>query len=180
MDKETKVNNLILNGGFVESDRTFLMSLDDAGLTRLESYATSQVEAVQQAVIANQQQTDNEEEEAAPKVFDTIEAFISSGPAQFQEPLKLGLAAFNERRAAAIKTITANKDNTLTTNELEASSLKTLEALAKFATKKAVTTNEQAPDYSGQAPVAGAEGQEMTHNEAPLPTPNMSDLFKKK
>lgn len=180
MDKEAKVNNLILNGGFVESDRPFLMGLDDAGLTRLESYASAQVEAVQTAVESAQKTiTDNEEDEEV--TFNSIEDFISSGPAEYQEPLKLGLAAFNERRSAAIKAITANKENTLTTNELETQSLKTLEALAKFAApKKAVTTNaekEGDADYSGQAPVTNGQG-EVVHNEAPLPTPVM-DFSKK-
>jgi hypothetical protein len=149
--KEKLVNDLIANHGWEETDRAFLLSLNEDGLSKLSKFKKDVPVASPHGAsppVANKQMTPEE--------------FIAQAPEGMRDMLQSGLISFNEQRASLIASIKTNELNEFSDDELGAKSLRELKVLAKLATKPAVH------NYAGLAPVAGAPAKSV---ETCLPLP---------
>ena len=200
MDK-VKVDNLIANHGWLETDREFLTKQTGADENRIlanaEAHATAHkqiLDAAKAPETNNGTTTDNKgmtEEEmkkkkakegSAPTKNDegeteTIETYVSKAPAGIQEVLKSALAANEAKRKDLIATIKTNKANKFSDEVLGNMALDQLEGVAALAV---TTNNEQGQKprtFAGQAPVGNT--QKPTGNSTvkmvPLVAPSLFD-----
>jgi hypothetical protein len=156
MDKKTLVDALIANSNspFEEGDREFLMGKSVDVLQKLSAKpVANQLTAPKDLTEAEQAKWDKmtEEERAAflesrkapakkeatkePPVAMSAEQFISTAPPAYREMLIEGLQAHNTQKQSLISTITANKANVFSAEQLAEKSLQELRAIAALAAK---------------------------------------------
>ena len=154
MNKKAIVDGLIANCGWDETDREFLMGLNESQLDKMKKK-----DAGKEKPAASEKPTCN-----------TVEEFIGQAPAEMQDVLRSGLTAHQNQKNGLIDVIVANASNKFTKEQLNAMPLGQLEAiaaLAKVPAPAAPATNQGTPpaaDYSGQGgqgtPVANETKQE--------------------
>jgi hypothetical protein len=150
MEKKEIVDGLIANTAWVEEDREFLMTLNEAQLAKLVPAEKKEDEEVKDETPV----TDN----AAPVA--TVASFIANAPKEIQEVLRDSITTHNQRKAELVATITANKRNTFKPGDLINMGIGELTAIANLAAP--VETPEAAAHRSavfmGMAPITNATG----------------------
>jgi hypothetical protein len=143
MEKKGLVDGLISNGtkAWAEADREYLMSLPEERLSAFGTLTTNQATPPAAPV----------QEPPKPKTLDEL---VANAPQEMREPLTAGLAAYKADRDRTIGTITANKANTFTVEQLNEKPMSELKAIA------ALAANARPADFSGQGDGAGAAGGE--------------------
>ncbi len=156
MDRTTKVNELIANGAWTEDDREFLTNMEEDKFGKLATPVANTEDVVEDVV------EDTQPEATEPTDNMTAEQYIAQAPPQIAEVLANGVKAHNKEKAELVASITANKQNVFTAEQLNAKPLNELQGIAKLAVNTGTT------DFSGQ----GDPVQAPTDNvEAPLDTP---------
>ena len=180
MNKTQKIDALISNEGstWTEEDRPFLNKLDDTVLDGMLGKNASADDAEDEADGGaddaeenpdgsmkkgakgkSKKPTGNEEaetEEEAEEPTDneekpvTVNEYIANAPAEIQDVLRSSMATHNAAKAKLIKTITSNKANVFTKEQLARKSLEELTGLAALAASSQSVARRQ-PRYDGQA-----------------------------
>jgi len=146
MDKEKIVDGLIANekAPWAEEDRDALMGMDDEKLAWIANQEKKEEKPNKKQIAVNADPID------ANKVADeilgklnpaapvdnkdmTVEQYIANAPKEIQDVLKSATDAHKEQKDALIKTITANKRNPFTEEQLQAKEVAELKQLAAFA-----------------------------------------------
>jgi len=176
MDKEKMVKDLISNdsSGWKEEDKEMLMNTDEKILEKLLNPPVSNEKKEEDKEEKEEDEKKNENEEKTENqqnpipVFKNADEFIASAPAEIQEILNEGRQAALAERNRLIKTITSNKRNSFSADELKKKPLSDLRHIAKLA------EDVVKPRFDGQAdpPLENEE------KETGLPVPTMN--FKKK
>ena len=176
MDKEKMVKDLISNesSGWKEEDKEMLMNTDEKILEKLLNSPVSNEKKEEDKEEKEEDEKKNENEEKTENqqnsipVFKNADEFIASAPAEIQEILNEGRQAALAERNRLIKTITSNKRNSFSVDELKKKPLSDLRHIAKLA------EDVVKPRFDGQAdpPLENEE------KETGLPVPTMN--FKKK
>jgi hypothetical protein len=165
MNKKKLVDALIQNHGWEETDREYLMGLNEDKLSK---------------ITPKDEEEDMEDEETTPPakkkptvpVANSVEEFIGQAPAEMQDVLRSGLAAHQAQKISLIDVIVGNSSNKFTKEQLTAMPMGQLEAIAALA--KAPVQNEQQqrqPNYAGQ----GGQGSAPVTNskQEPLQAPTI-------
>lgn len=139
MDKKTIVDGLIGNAGWSETDREFLMSLNEAQLGKISKPATPPAQPA--APAANAATTQQ------PQKPVSVDEYITNAPAEVRSVLRASLASHETEKSKLIAAITANKANVFTENQLRSKELDELQAIAALC--PAPTAN-----YAGMGHVA--------------------------
>jgi hypothetical protein len=159
MEKKQIVDGLIANTAtnFEESDREFLMGLDEAQLTKLQPKPVQNVEKtdVQKAA-----------ERGAAELNSSAAPVQNQLSDEDREDLAFARQIKMQRKQEAIATIIANKNNDFSTEELGQMQLPRLEKMAKLAS---IETPE--PNYAG---AAGPTSNTSKREEEPLGLPVMN------
>lgn len=178
MEKKKIVDAIVSNAksAWKEEDREKLMALNDEQLTAIQKSLEEPKAPAPASEAAkpevNQKKDEKQDSTPTPKVT-TMEEFIAQAPQPMQEVLTNSLAIYAEEKQKLIATITANKNNSFTKEQLEGRPLGELKAIARLAAGDAPQENAFAPNYAGMAPVpTGNQGEE------PLALPTMN--FEKK
>lgn len=190
MNKTTLVDNIIKNGGaWSESDRAALLALNESQLNAILNSKPSQASgspspeqakgpAVASAAgtveapppVANTTpqgasatpSTPSTPAPTANKVI-TIDDYIAAAPSEMKDVLRNSLTLHNEEKVKLIGTITANKQNVFTKEDLMARNLGELRALAKLAggVQEATTPNYAGMGMTANATPAGEEAMDV-------------------
>lgn len=175
MNKKELVDKLISNTitAWKEEDRTSLEAMDEGVLAKMVP--------VENADPAPKPATKKDEEEAEPKKTPatnaavTPEQYLSNAPAGVREVLQDAMVTHSAKKAQLIATITANKKNKFTQDQLSAMSANELEAIAALAAGEEADPAPRPMNFGGMAPVGNAAG--AGEPEEPLEAPVMN--FKK-
>lgn len=177
-----KVDALITNGGFAESDRTYLMSLEDARLDafaqkmRAEPVANSGNTITQQLA----QTTTTPPAPVLPPKLTAMQEFLNNAPPEFRSPLKAMVENHNATVQSLITKIKASPRNKFTDPQLIAmaeNDVSQLRALADLIDPLPAEVNNGGgfpPSLADQIPVPnyfGAQGFSPTpvvDNSAPV------------
>jgi hypothetical protein len=173
MDRKEIIAALIANEltVFTENDQAALEALSDEDLQRYTDKAT-EVEDAQALAVANAAKTGAKditpEPDAAPAARadtppQTADEYVANAPDEIKDMLTNGLAAHKAERATLVATITANKANTFTADQLATKDMAELKGIAALAALKPA-------NYSGQADPAVASNQD----DEPLALPTMN------
>jgi len=147
--------------GWTEEDREFLSALPVDKLQKIIGKAKTPLPSLPSEEDDEYKKKKDKEDEEIENSVQTIEDYINAAPEGMRDVLKSGLAAHNEERAKFIKTITANKANVFSEEDLKAKGLQELKAIAVLASQKPVS-------YRGQ-------GEVITDNkEEPLVAPSLT------
>lgn len=143
MDKTKLVDAIVSNakGPWKESDRATLLALSESQLNSIADGLKEAPASASTPVAPAQAPAQN-------KVIN-LEEYVSSAPKEVQEVLRNGISTYNTQKAGLVKAIMENKQNTFTSEALNAMSLDQLTAIAKLAEIQKPVAN-----YAGQAPVA--------------------------
>lgn len=181
--REEKVDTLIKNENstFDESDRDFLLGLDDASFDNVSKIGDRFAEKHKAVVKENEElkkKTDekpNGEENGEPKGNEspvTMEAYLKDAPPEIADTIKEGVELRNKKKAGLIQNILKNADGVFTEDELKEKKIPELEKLSTLAKPKG--------DYTGQA--GAEEEEEISINERQAdgtgvpPAPTMTDI----
>jgi len=174
--KEKIVNELISNAAtqWTESDRDYLMGLDEKVLAKMSPVASADPNKGKDDKGTQADPTKNaaaKAPEAAPAKPQTVNEYIDAAPKEMQDVLRNGMTAYNAEKAKFIAAITANKANKFTKEQLEAKPLDELKNLAALAASHVPPQAPVQPFYGGQA-----DGADVTANaeEEPLEAPTMN------
>jgi len=156
MDKELFVGDLILNGAWEESDRPFLMSLEEDQLKKIgpkkdptvnEEPKTKDEDLPKEDPVANKRP----KEESVNKSL-TVADYIANAPDGIRDMLASGLRAHEAERIRLSAVISANEKNTFTSEQLEGMNLETLQAVANLARgKQEQEESLSVPSFAGLA-----------------------------
>lgn len=132
---EKRVDALIANenNGFVETDKEWLMGLNEDQVEKLEA-----VEIVEKVVEVPAPQSN----ESAPT---TLEGWLKTVPSEIRSVVNAGMKELDNKRAAIISRITANEKNNFTEEQLKEMDMGMLESIS------ALIPNES-PKYDGRVP----------------------------
>ena len=160
MDKKKIVDGLIANCGYKESDRPWLMGLNDEQLTKVNEAATSAVEVIankaKTEATAAKPETAKPAQNAAPAAEAapaqrkeiTVDEYVANAPAAVQDVLKNSLAMHAAEKKRLVDAIVANTANEFTRAELEAKDLGELKKLEALIAKNTRTENDDGADFS--------------------------------
>jgi hypothetical protein len=178
--KKTLVDALISNKStqWVEEDRTFLMNLEEDALSKMapvesEEAAETEAEAeaepnVEAEAVAETSAIDKLTEEK-PEENMSAEDYIKKAPPEVQAVLRNGMESYNTNKAALIKIITANENNSFTKEQLAAKDLPELKQIASFATNdKEVKEQIKNNNYAGQGDPVANVGPTVKALELPV------------
>lgn len=188
MDKQAIVSELIANGQWAETDREFLLGLNEDQLTKIkpveDTKADKQVAKAKTVKPATNKDGDEDEDDEASNGAPaakpstnkqiTVDDYLANAPAEIREVMNEAMQSQATRKMGLIATITANKKNVFTKEQLSSLSVNELEAIASLAKPDEEPTPRRA-SYAGQAPVGNA--QDGSEDETPLEAPVMN--FKK-
>jgi len=171
MNREQRVNQLIVNKKFDESDRKSLMEMPDGLFDKVVKNAE---DPVPETTTTLPPATTPAPAAPAANAKQTPEQFIAQAPPEMRGMLQNGLVAYNAERDRLIAVITANSKNRFTKEQLTTKELGELQALAELATPTAPAANgSAAPAYTPS--FLGAAGAPQTNaapvKEEPLPGP---------
>lgn len=171
MDKQKVVDGLIKNGAWEESDRAFLMGLEEGQLKKLSAEPKKEetpTANAQPVVNTQKAETVEEKKEAqpAPKPA-SLEEYVRNAPAEIQQVLNDGLNSARKEKDDLVKIILANQKNVLSEDQLKSKGLEDLRALAALAKvedkKDSVVVN-----WGGNGPVTKTESTKVTPLVAPV------------
>jgi len=175
MDKTQVVNALISNQAtkWSDSDREFLMGLDEAQLAKFEPVANEQKPEVPEGGVTPAP-APAPEAPAANKAQTTAE-YLQNMPAEIAQVVNSAMAQQAQLKATNIATIKANAQNQFTDAQLAAMTGDQIGLIAGIAANAAAETpgHQEIPlqmNYSGQAPVAPV-GNEGAEAEEPMVMP---------
>lgn len=165
------VNGLISQGIWQEEDREFL---DGLSTNQLEKIATPtkkeetpiepQIDSGPLAANAKNAKAAEPQTQPAAKPID----YLANLPAEIAEVLNEALTTAAERKAELVKTITENKRNILTAEQLSSLNMKELQAMAALAQPEQTASKAS---YVGQGPVGNLK---KDAEEEPLVAPVMN------
>jgi hypothetical protein len=173
MDKKAKVDHLITNRGWAETEREFLTGLTDDRLAKIVDNADKAHNPPAPpkpeptpAPAPAPAPTGNAAPAPAPVPAKpvTMDEYINNAPAAFQDVMREGLAANNAERGRLVQMITANKANIFTPEQLAAKPTHELRAIAAFAAP-AATPVAPVANYGMAAPPPPT----TNHVEEPMP-----------
>lgn len=178
MDKEKIIAALISNERtpWKEEDKETLLAMNEDVLEQLtiagKEPEIKEVEVIKEVPATTNtekttQVTDNSQEEKKPQ---TTEEYIAAAPAGVAEIFNAGADSLKREKEKLIKTITSNKQNTFTAEELLTRSVTELIALAKLAAPIGGDKKPAANNYTGQGEVVSTE--EATPEPMLMPTMN--------
>lgn len=173
--KTELVDSLIANGSWEESDREFLEGLDE---DKLKKFSPKSDDKDAMKTVANNAKDKNCScSGAAQPVTNSkntatgnddvdgisVDEYVANAPPAIRDMLQAGLQAHNAEKQRLIATITANKANVFSTDELSNMPMTQLQGLAKLA--EVPVTNQQPSQNSGTKPnYAGAVGGAAVNN----------------
>lgn len=183
MNKKERVDHLIANAGWTETDREFLTTLSDERLALIGKPAAAPAAP---PVVPPPAQVANTTP-AAPTQAQVLtalsglsnEQYIANAPAGIRDYLADGLAAAAQERAGLVTEITANKANIFTPEQLGVKPTPELRAIAVIARATAAPAvgYHRMPNYAG---AAGAPVTNVAPAFEPLLPPVMNfDTVKK-
>jgi len=115
------------------------------------------------APVANAVAPEKEKGEEGTKVVNLAD-YIAAAPKEIQDVLRNSMTVYDEEKVRLIETITANKNNIFTKEDLSARPLNELRALSRLAGGKVTTT----ANYAGQAPVPAGNAEAEEALEIPV------------
>lgn len=166
MDKKQIVDGLIANHGYKEDDRAWLMGLDEAALKRINETAVANAKApkTETPKVETPKVENTAPKVEAPKLSDEDQAALNYGKRQLAE-----------NKAKLIATITANKANKFTAEQLNSKSIDELEGIAALAAVPTAPAPQGGANYVGQGGVAApSQNADQVKPEDALPTPSMN------
>jgi len=184
MDRKKVIDGLIASEVYNESERNTLEGLTDRKLQALSDFYED--EEREEDPVPEHEAGEKKKKQVVPTsegmksgmpFAANVEEYINQAPPDFREVLVNGYNAHLAEKATAVQTITANKKNAFTADELDGMSLNQLKKLADLAAVPQQTqqTKQQqliAPRFMGQT------GAPITDNTAaeqePLMPPTMN------
>ena len=174
MDKDKIVAALIANERtpWKEEDKETLLAMNESALEQLtiagKEPEVKEVikEVIKEVPATNTEQvnTENTQEEKKPQ---TMDEYIAAAPEGVAEVLNAGAESLKREKEKLIATITANKQNTFTAENLKERSVTELTALAKLAAPISDGKKQAATLYTGQGEVVNAEEEMPEPMEMP-------------
>lgn len=157
MDKAKFVDGLIKNDAtqWEESDREFLMGLDEAKLAKLAPTGNEEDNAEDKTEEKVEEKVEKTEVKTTENKEVTVEAYIANAPAGIRDMLMSGIKSHEDEKAKCIKVITANKANTFSEAFLKTKGLAELKGLAQLAAVQPSTENTPIPMFQGMCEVTG-------------------------
>jgi len=182
MNKEQKVAHIIKNTKWEESDKEFLMSMEDAQLDKMvleekpedkgEGTPAPEGDPVIPPVAEGTEQNDQKE---------TAEQYIANAPPAIRDMLNSSIAVHNAEKAKLVKVITENKLNTFSEANLQGKDLQELKAIATLAQPVALVGNQDpvapalTPMYVGLGDAAPTENSEEAEEVLLMPALNWDE-----
>lgn len=179
MNKAQVVDGLISNQAtkWSDSDREFLMGLDEAQLSKFEPVANEEKQEVPGSGAAP---APAPEAPASNKAQTTAE-YLQNMPAEIAQVVNSAMAKQASDKAADIVTIKANANNQFTDVQLAAMAPEQISLIAKMAANAqpveilaGLETPLQA-NYAGQAPIAPVPNEGEVEEPMVMPTINFKD-----
>lgn len=161
MNKKQIIDALLLiaNSGWKEEDRPKLEAFSVEQLTVIQNAAQPKKEDKKEtpAPVVPAVNTTPKVETPAPVIPPvpapvTMESYIASAPKEFRDVIVNGIDLLNREKVSLIETITGNKNNVFTKEDLNHRPIGELRALARLA-GVSVVPDPQASYYGGMAPV---------------------------